>query len=59
MRWREEDYDFVHGPILDDMRDQYENWKDAHDTTAQGAHQREICKQKMKQLENRAHKIRN
>ena len=51
MTWRNEDYDFVHESIIDEKRPAWENWKEALETTAQGYHQRMICKQKIEQLE--------
>ncbi len=58
MRYRSEDYDAVHGQIIDDLRDQYEDWKESYEIVAQGAHQKEICKSKMVQLVKRANKLR-
>lgn len=58
MTYREEDYDSVHEQIIDNLRVEYETWDDIKNTTAQGPHQKDICKSKMKAIERIAHNIK-
>lgn len=52
----DDNYDAVHGQILDTMREEYEEWQNIfkqHTDT----HKRQIIKQKIQRFINRSHKL--
>lgn len=58
-KYRNEDYDLVHGQILDDMRMEFETWRDirARCKTEKNFSGEHIAKEKMERLLRRARKL--
>lgn len=58
MPYREELYDNVHETIVDNLREEYELWGIIKNTNADTSDKKDICREKMSQLQRRANKIR-
>lgn len=57
MKYINENYDQVHGQILDNMKEEYDHWKEIHDDFAQDSDQKDICRSKMERITRRASKL--
>lgn len=57
-KYREENYDEVHGQILDNMREEHEKWDDIKNESPY-SDQKDIARGVMERITKRAHKIRN